>query len=58
VQQEGVNFFDMYAPVVQQSTFQMVLAMVLFKGWTTKQVDYMNVFAQADLSDEVYLEYQ
>jgi hypothetical protein len=55
-QQEGVDFFETYAPVVQWSTVQMLLTMVLSKGWTTKQVDYTNAFAQANLTDEVYLE--
>ena len=56
MQREGVDFFETYAPVVQWSTVRMLLTMVLSKGWTTKQVDYTNAFAQADLADEVYLE--
>ena len=34
----------------------MVLTLVLTNGWTTRQVDYINVFAQAHLNDEVYIE--
>ena len=30
---------------------------VLTEGWSTRQVDYTNAFAQADLKEEVYLEY-
>jgi hypothetical protein len=56
LQQEGVDFFDTYAPVVQWSTIRMLLITVLTEGWATRQVDYTNAFAQADLREEVYLE--
>jgi hypothetical protein len=55
-QTEGVDYFETYAPVVQWSTVRMVLTMILANGWATKQVDYTNAFAQADLSEEVYIE--
>ena len=57
LQQEGVDFFDTYAPVVQWSTIRLLLSTVLTEGWATRQVDYTNAFAQADLKEEVYLEY-
>jgi hypothetical protein len=56
LQQEGVDFFDTYAPVVQWSTIRLLLTTVLTEGWATRQVDYTNAFAQADLREEVYLE--
>jgi hypothetical protein len=55
-QTEGVDYFETYAPVVQWSTVRMVLTMILANGWATKQVDYTNAFAQADLEEEVYIE--
>ena len=55
-QTEGVDYFETYAPVVQWSTVRMVLTMILSNGWVTKQVDYTNAFAQADLVEEVYIE--
>ena len=56
MQVEGEDFFDTYAPVVQWSTVRLLLTMVLSNGWTTKQVDYTNAFAQANLNEEVYIE--
>ena len=53
---EGVDYFDTYAPVVQWSTVRLVLTMVLANSWMTRQVDYTNAFAQADLKEEVYIE--
>jgi hypothetical protein len=49
MQQEGVDYFEKYAPVVQCSTIRMLLTLVLREVWSTCQVDYMNAFAQAEL---------
>jgi hypothetical protein len=56
LQTEGVDYFDTYAPVVQWSTIRMILSLTLSHGWSTKQVDYTNAFAQADINEEVYIE--
>ena len=56
LQKEGVDYFETYAPVVQWSTVRLLLTMILANDWTTKQVDYTNAFAQADLEEEVYIE--
>ena len=45
------------APVVQWSTIRLLLSTVLTEGWTTRQVDYTNAFAQAELKEEVYVEF-
>ena len=55
LQKEGVDFFETYAPVVQWSTVRLLLSTVLTEGWTTRQVDYTSVFAQAELKEEVYV---
>jgi hypothetical protein len=57
LQKEGADFFDKYAPVVQWSTIRLLLSTVLTEGWATRQVDYTNAFAQANLNEEVYLEF-
>ena len=56
MQIEGVDFFETYAPVVQWSTIRLLLSTVLTEGWTTRQVDYTNAFAQAALKEDVYVE--
>lgn len=56
MQTEGIDYFDTYAPVVQWSTVRLVLTLTLKNGWSTRQVDYTNAFAQADLQEEVYIE--
>ena len=52
----GVDFFETYAPVVQWSTIRLLLSTVLTENWSTRQVDYTNAFAQAELKEEVYVE--
>jgi hypothetical protein len=42
--------------VCQWSTVRMILTMVLREGWATKQVDYTNVFAQADMKETFLVE--
>lgn len=56
MQTEGVDYFDTYAPVVQWSTIRLILTLTLKHEWSTRQVDYTNAFAQADLQEEVYIE--
>lgn len=42
--------------MVQWYTVRLILCHTLINGWTTKQVDYTNAFAQAELSENVYIE--
>jgi hypothetical protein len=56
MQQEGVDYFETYAPVVKCSTIRMLLTLVLREGWSTHQVAYTNAFAEPELKKEVYVE--
>jgi hypothetical protein len=56
LQEEGVDYFETYAPVVAWSTVRILLTMVLQECCNTKQVDYTNAFAQAELNEKVYVE--
>jgi hypothetical protein len=40
-------------PVCQWSTVRMILTMVLQNGWSTKQMDYTNAFAQSEMKETV-----
>ena len=51
-QKEGVDFFDMYAPVVSWSTVRLLLTLSVIHDLETQQVDYTNAFVQADLHDD------
>ena len=53
---EGIDYFETYAPVVSWSTVRLLLVASLAFDLKTRQVDYVNAFAQGDLEEEVYLE--
>ena len=48
--------FDNYSPVVQWSSVRLMLILSIVHGLKTRQVDYVNAFAQADLEQELYME--
>jgi len=56
LQKEGVDFFETYALVFSWSTIRILLTLVLQQGWCTRQVDYDNAFAQAELKETVFVE--
>ena len=56
LQQEDMDYFETYTPVIQWSTVRRLLTLILSNDWTTKIVDYTNVFVQATLNEEVHIE--
>jgi hypothetical protein len=56
LQEEGVDFFETYAPVCQWSIVRMIMDMALQNEWTTKTVNYSNAFAQAEMKETFYIE--
>lgn len=56
MQTEGIDYFDIYAPVVQWSTIRLIMTLALKHGRSTRQVDYTNAFAQAEIQEEVCIE--
>ena len=57
LQTQGVDFFETFAPVVQWSTIRILLTLLaLANNWKTRQVDYTNAFAQANINEQVYIE--
>ena len=56
MQVEGEDYFESYAPVVQWSTGRWMLILSIVYGMHTRQVDYVNAFAQANIKEEVYIE--
>jgi hypothetical protein len=48
--------FESYSPVVQWSTVRLMLILSIVHGLETRQVDYVNAFAQADVDKDVFIE--
>ena len=55
-QQGGMDPFETYSPVVQWSTVRLLLILSIVHGLQTRQVDYVNAFAQADLTKDVFID--
>ena len=55
-QVQGVDIFESQSPVVHWTTIHLILIIAIVLNWTTVQSDYTNAFAQAPLSEEIYME--
>ncbi|CAM8972031.1 unnamed protein product [Rhodiola kirilowii] len=54
-QEEGVDYFDTFSPVVKPASIRIVLAIALTLNWPLHQVDINNAFLNGDLSEKVYM---
>ena len=57
-QEAGVDYFETYAPVVSWTTIRMMLTLSIVMNLKTRQVDFSNAFAQAELhgDEQVFVE--
>jgi hypothetical protein len=55
VQQQGIDFDDVFAPVTWMESMQMVLAIATHHGWPVHQMDVKSAFLNGDLIEEVYV---
>jgi len=55
-QQEGINFYDTYSPVVQWMTVRLLLILSILDGLETRQVDFVLAFPQAEPDTPLYMD--
>lgn len=54
-QREGLDFGEVFSPMVKPSTVRIMLTIALSKGWTIRQFDSNNAFLNGELSEVVYM---
>lgn len=55
-QTEGVDYFDMYAPVSRKTSIRLIIAFAALFNLEIHQMDVKTVFLNGDLEEEIYME--
>ncbi|KAG8498357.1 hypothetical protein CXB51_006727 [Gossypium anomalum] len=55
LQEAGMDFQEIFSPVVKPTTIRVVLALAVLMGWSLRQVDINNTFLNGDLQEEIYM---
>jgi hypothetical protein len=55
VQQVGVYFEEVFAPVARMESIRLVLALATDKGWDVHHMDVKTTFLNRELTEEVYV---
>ncbi|KAK9110455.1 hypothetical protein Sjap_018515 [Stephania japonica] len=50
----GIDFDEVYSPVVKAATIRVILSLAVQFGWSLRQLDINNAFLNGSLSEEVF----
>uniref|UniRef100_A0A834VHF2 Retrovirus-related Pol polyprotein from transposon TNT 1-94 n=1 Tax=Sarcoptes scabiei TaxID=52283 RepID=A0A834VHF2_SARSC len=54
-QKEGVDYDEIYSPVVDRSIIRLFLALASKKGWGVNHIDFGNAFLNGEIDREMYV---
>nr|GFC61123.1 ribonuclease H-like domain, reverse transcriptase, RNA-dependent DNA polymerase [Tanacetum cinerariifolium]GFC61134.1 ribonuclease H-like domain, reverse transcriptase, RNA-dependent DNA polymerase [Tanacetum cinerariifolium] len=55
VQEQGIDFDEVFAPVARIETVRLILALAAYHGWQVHHLDVKSAFLHRDLKEEVYV---
>ena len=55
-QKEGIDYADIFSPVVKLTTIRSVLSIVVVEGLYLEQLDVKTAFLHGDLEEEIYMQ--
>nr|GEX04462.1 zinc finger, CCHC-type [Tanacetum cinerariifolium] len=55
VQEQGIDFDEVFAPVAQIEIVHLILALAAYHGWQVHHLDVKSAFLHGDLKEEVYV---
>ncbi|KAL2253784.1 UNVERIFIED_CONTAM: Retrovirus-related Pol polyprotein from transposon TNT 1-94 [Sesamum indicum] len=54
-QKEGIDYNEIFSPVVKYTTVRIILALTAFHDWELKQMDAKTAFLHGDLDENIYM---
>nr|GEV13901.1 ribonuclease H-like domain, reverse transcriptase, RNA-dependent DNA polymerase [Tanacetum cinerariifolium] len=55
VQEQGIEFYEVFAPVARIEIIHLILALATYHGWQVHHLDVKLAFLHGDLKEEVYV---
>ena len=54
-QHEGVDFSEIFAPVVKSASLRVFLAICVDHGWQIRQMDIKSAYLNGSISEDIYM---